>query len=117
MRGSGIGHAAAADDTLEAPEISPDENADEQEAANPTRLYDMTMEMFRLSGAIWQQQEEVLNEDARRRHEEVAQSAASWAPDHEVALRSAKESDNSAKKDGACPGMLGEKVAAAEAGV
>jgi len=117
VRGNGIGQPVAAEDTFEAPEFSGDENPDEQEAANPTRLYDMTMEMFRLSGAIWQQQEEVHNEDARQRHEQVAQSAASWIPDHEVALRSAKDSDNSAKKDGTGTGILGEKVAAAEARV
>ena len=116
VRGSGIGQPAATSDTLEVPEISGDENADGQEAAHPSRLYDMTMEMFRLSDAIWHHQEEVHNEVARRRHEQVAQSAASWVPDHEAALQSARNSDNSAKKDAAGAGMLGEKVALAEAG-
>jgi len=84
--------------------------------SNPTRLYDMTMEMFRLSSAIWQRQEGGADEVARQRHEELLERTAAWSPDHNLALQAARDSGNSAKKDGANVGLLGEGVAVAEAG-
>ena len=94
------------------------ENLQEQgPAANPaTRLYDLTMDMFRLSNAIWQRQEGAVEEAARRRHEEILERTATWSPDHSLALQAARDSDNSAKKENANIGLLGEGIAVAEAG-
>ena len=75
----------------------------------------MTMEMFQLSSAIWQRQDGAIDEAARLHHEELLERTAAWAPDHDLALQAARDSDNSAKKEGANVGLLGEGVAVAEA--
>ena len=87
-----------------------------QEAAAPTRLYDMTMDMFRLSGAIWQNGEEGPNEAARQHYEETAQRMAAASPDDDVALEAARASSKPADA-GARTGLIGEVGAELQAGV
>ena len=117
VRGSGVIDPAAEDSVDGDGACSGGENPQGQgPEVNPTRLYDMTMDMFRLSSAIWQRQEGGIDEAARQRHEELLERTAAWSPDHNLALQAARDSDNSAKKDGANVGLLSEGVAVAEAG-
>ena len=115
VRGNGFGDPAAEDSLDAEGEGNGEENGQNQEQAGPTRLYDMTMEMFRLSSVIWQAREGSGNEAARQRHDEVLRQSAAWVPDHDLALQAAKASDNSAKVDETGAGLLGGIAAGVEA--
>jgi len=72
---------------------SDDEAAGEDQGPlKTTKLYDMTMEMFGLSEAIWHQQAGTDGDDAARaRHAEFA-GAGDKIRDHMVAKQAAKQS-------------------------
>ena len=87
----------------------------EQEPAAQTRLYDMTMQMFRLSSAIWLAEDQVDNEAAHQRCQEMQENSASRPVDHDLALCAAKASADSAKSEGSA-GLIGEIGARVDAG-
>ena len=122
VRGSGC-EDAEADEAEEDFQVEEGEGPEEerasqgQEGAAPTRLYDMTMDMFRLSGAIWQNcdDDEGGNEATRQNYEETVQRIAANAPDDDVALEAARASSKPAD-DAARTGLIGEVGAELEAG-
>ena len=112
VRGSGLRDPAAEDPSTESEQ---EEDEEEQGPAAPTRLYDMTMEMFGLSGKIWQGEHDLGNDAARQRYEETKAQAAAHALDHDVALQAAKKSNKAANIEGGA-GLLGEHEGEVEAG-
>ena len=112
VRGSGLRDPGAEDFSGDSEQ---EEDEEEQGPAASTRLYDMTMEMFGLSGKIWQGQDNLGNDAARQRYEETKAQAAAHALDHDTALQAAKTSSKAANtEEGA--GLLGEHEGAVEAG-
>ena len=112
VRGSGLRDPAAEDPSTESEQ---EEDEEEQGPAAPTRLHDMTMEMFGLSGKIWQGEHNLGNDAAAQRYEETKAQAAAHALDHDVALQAAKKSNKAANTEGGA-GLLGEIEGGVEAG-
>ena len=120
VRGSG----REEDPAIESQGASTEGEAEEQQQdaadgggpAAPSKLYDMTMDMFKLSGDIWQNVDSNFgNEAARRRHEEMQQGAEGAELDHEQVLGAAKASSR-ASEITAKTGLIGEIGAGMEAG-
>ena len=101
--------------------LTSDPEADDVEAEQqkPTRLYDMTMEMFRLSNAIWQQDHGVDNAVAQQRYQDMMEQAGSTIQDHELAKRAAvaSRSQGSAGEDNSGAGLIGGVAVVQESGV
>ena len=106
VRGSGCGDPADGDESLA-------EGADDIDAepAAPTRLYDMTMEMFQLSGKIWKE-DALGNDAARQRYEETLAGAVA---DDDAALQAARQSSRGAGSQEGSAGLIGEMGAEVEA--
>ena len=100
VRGSGC------EDPAEVEEDALGEGGSSDPAA-PTRLYDMTMEMFQLSGKIWQE-DDAGNEAARRHYEETLARAETCVLDDEAALQAARRSRGGANDDQGGTGLIGE---------
>lgn len=110
VRGSGAVKDAALEDSLA--------HAANREAADntaPTKLYDMTMQMFELTGAIWSRPDDVGNQAAKERYQDTMQQAASCELNHDLARQAAKASRDSAKEDENI-GLIAEAGAKMEAG-
>ena len=110
VRGNGIG-----DSGRDGP-LAAEDGADE-EAGATTRLYDMTMQMFELSGKIWLAEGKGTgNEAARDRHAEMQASSDGHAMNHELALHAAKASDKAAAStDEEITGLIGPAGATVKA--
>ena len=115
VRGSGLQHPAP-EEAAESQEAGSEAGNLPEHQAAPTRLYDMTMHMFGLSGAIWQQEDGIGNAAGEQRHEEMLRSAAEWDIDRDLALAAAKASGGSTKKEAASTGLIGELEPEVEAG-
>ena len=68
---------------------------DDGEREVSTKLHDMTMQMFKLSDAIWHQQPGNVNDAARARHAEL-QHSEDTVSDHHAAGKAAKASQSKA---------------------
>jgi hypothetical protein len=116
VRGSGLKDPEAEEAIEAQAEGNEAENAPEQ-AGEPTKLYDMTMRMFGLSRAIWQQGDGFRNEAAQQRHSAMLCNAAACNIDPAAALAAAKRSAKQAKKDARSTGLIGALEPELEAGL
>ena len=92
-------------------------DACDEETAETTRLYDSTMDMFRLSGNIWLQGNGRGPVEAKERVDALRRDAGGAGIDHDRALKAAQQSRNNGPKEGAGKsGLLGTKPPQIEAG-
>lgn len=109
VRGSGRKETAADDTLVDSAEA--DDPNEAQEPAAATRLYDMTMDMFKLTDKIWQKQEDNRNTAAQERHMETLRRAAACELDHEVAKQAARKSSKDGDKVGTGSiGLMGAEL-------
>lgn len=89
------------------------------EQADPTRLYDMTMELFGLSDAIWQREGKTSDPEANRRYEQLLKQVAAGDPfDHDTAKAAARASSKAGENASQTgkSGLIGRVDAEVEAG-
>ena len=111
VRGNGNGDPGREDP------LAADGTQHDKEPEATTKLYDMTMQMFELSGKIWLTEGKGTgNEAARQRHAEMQASAVRHGVDHDLALAAAKASDKAARAQEESTGLIGPAGAAVEAG-
>ena len=109
VRGSGRGDSEDEGNTQS--------DAGGDEAGETTRLYDRTMDMFRLSGNIWLQGKGHGEAEAKARVDALQRGAGGAGIDHDRARQAAKESRNNVSKEGAGKnGLLGTAAPHIEAG-